>query len=321
MRAVLRLPLTNGAKAMPSEFDLINRIVAGLGDRAAGDWITVGPGDDAAVIAATPRRQQVASIDTLLPDLHFPATAPAQLIGYRALMVAFSDLAAMRAQPRYCLVSLSIEQSQLVQGDAWITELAQGMATAARRLGVFVCGGNLTQGPMNIAVSVHGEVDPQQLLLRSGAQPEQSLYVTGPLGAAAACVRTAHMMPAKPQSLTPLQAAYYQPMPRFDLSTLLAPASAGLDISDGLGQDLAHLCDASGCGADIESRSIPVALGALIEDALFGGDDYELLLASDEPLPGAIRIGTLSATPGVRLDGEPLQRRGFDHFFSPDGSE
>ena len=86
---------------MRNEFALIDAIVEGLGDRATGDWVSVGPGDDAAVIKATPGLAQVASIDTLLPDVHFPAAAPAQLIGYRALMVSFSDLAAMRAAPRY----------------------------------------------------------------------------------------------------------------------------------------------------------------------------------------------------------------------------
>ena len=299
---------------MLGEFALIDAIVAGLGDRAAGDWITLGPGDDAAVIAATAGLSQVASIDTLLPDVHFPAAAPPQLIGYRSLMVSFSDLAAMGAVPRYCLVSLSMDESQAALGSAWVEALAQGMATAARELGVYVCGGNLTRGPLNIAVSVHGEVEPQRLLLRSGGSPGLSLYVTGPLGAAAACVRTEQMMPVEPDALTPLQAAYYRPRARFDVSSLLISAAGGLDISDGLAQDLEHLCRASGCGAALDSAAIPVALGAQLDDALFGGDDYELLLASDLPLAGAHRIGYLTPELGLRLDGEPLNGRGFDHF-------
>ena len=198
---------------MPGEFVLIEAIVAGLGDRAAGDWITLGPGDDAAVIAPSPGLSQVASIDTLLPDVHFPAMAPPRLIGYRSLMVSFSDLAAMGAEPRYCLVLPSIDLA--AHGSTWIEGLAQGMAEAARELGVYVCGGNLTRGPLNIAVSVHGEVEPQRLLLRSGGSPGLSLAVTGPLGAAAACVRTGHMMPAQLEALTPLQAAYYRPRAAF----------------------------------------------------------------------------------------------------------
>ena len=284
---------------MRNEFALIDAIVEGLGDRATGDWVSVGPGDDAAVIKATPGLAQVASIDTLLPDVHFPAAAPAQLIGYRALMVSFSDLAAMRAAPRYCLVSLSMDESQ---GAAWVASLACGMADAARELGVYVCGGNLTRGPLNIAVSVHGEVEHQHLLRRSEGRPGQQLTVTGALGAAAACVRTGQMLPVDPKALTPLQHAYYRPQARFDVFAMVQAASAGLDISDGLSQDLAHLCAASGCGAALQSLSIPIGAGATLEDALFGGDDYELLVASNEALPGAYTIGVLTAEPGLTLD-------------------
>ena len=296
---------------MRNEFALIDAIVEGLGDRATGDWVSVGPGDDAAVIKATPGLAQVASIDTLLPDVHFPAAAPAQLIGYRALMVSFSDLAAMRALPRYCLVSLSMDESQ---GAAWVASLACGMADAARELGVYVCGGNLTRGPLNIAVSVHGEVEHQHLLRRSEGQPGQQLSVTGALGAAAACVRTGQMLPVDPKALTPLQHAYYRPRARFEVSAMVQAASAGLDISDGLSQDLAHLCAASGCGAALQSLSIPIGAGATLEDALFGGDDYELLVASNEALPGAYTIGVLTAEPGLTLDGAPFAAKGFDHF-------
>jgi len=301
---------------MLSEFALIDAIVAGLGDRAAGDWISLGPGDDAAVISTRSGLSQVASIDTLLPDVHFPAAAPPQLIGYRSLMVSFSDLAAMGAVPRYCLVSLSIDESQTALGSAWVEALAQGMAEAARELSVYVCGGNLTRGPLNIAVSVHGDAEPQRLLLRSGGSPGLSLYVTGALGAAAACVRTGQIIPAEPENLTPLQSAYYRPKARFDLLSSVASAAGGLDISDGLVQDLEHLCRASGCGAALNSVAIPVASGAQLDDALFGGDDYELLLVSEKPMAGAHCIGSLTAEPGLRLDGEPLYTRGFDHFRS-----
>ena len=97
--------------------------------------------------------------------------APPELIGYRALTVSFSDLAAMRGMPKYCLVSLSIDESQLALGADWVLLLARGMADAAQELGIYVCGGNLTRGPLNIAVSVHGEVAPQQILRRSGGYP------------------------------------------------------------------------------------------------------------------------------------------------------
>lgn len=299
---------------MQDEFALIDAIVAGLGDRAAGDWISVGPGDDAAVITPTPGMQQVASIDTLLADVHFPLAAPPELIGYRALMVAFSDLAAMAAMPRYCLVSLALDESQLRQGGQWVLALAQGMAEAARQLGVYVCGGNLSRGPLNITVSVHGEVHAQQVLLRSGATAGEGLYVTGALGAAAACVRLQQMLPAEPTALSAIQQAYYRPQARFDFVPKLDLASAGLDISDGLTQDLWHLCRASGCGAALSSADIPVAAGAALADALYGGDDYQLLLASAHPIPDSYCIGVLTDRQHITLDGEPMDPRGYDHF-------
>jgi thiamine-monophosphate kinase len=296
------------------EFGLIDAIVAGLGDRGAGDWITVGPGDDAALIQATPGMHQVASIDSLLADVHFPLSAPPQLIGYRALMVAFSDLAAMAATPRYCLVSLSIDAVQLALGSGWVVALAQGMAEAAAVLGVYVCGGNLSRGPLNIGVSVHGEVDRQRVLLRSGGAAGHGLYVTGPLGGAAACVRTRQMVPADPKALTPLQQAYYRPLARCDLAADLGLVAAGMDISDGLAQDLGHLCRASGCGAALDSSAIPVAPQATLDDALFGGDDYQLLLASEHPIPNAQRVGYLTHGAAVTLDGEALAPQGYNHF-------
>ena len=121
---------------MRNEFALIDAITRGLGDRAAGEWVAVGPGDDAAVISTTSNFTQIASIDTLLPDVHFPAEAPPELIGYRALMVSFSDLAAMRGMPKYCLVSLSIDESQLALGADWVLLLARGMADAAQERGI-----------------------------------------------------------------------------------------------------------------------------------------------------------------------------------------
>ena len=111
-----------------------------------------------------------------------------------------------------------------------------------------------------------------------------------------------------------MQRAYYRPHARFDVLAIIMPATAGLDISDGLSQDLGHLCAASGCGASLQSSSIPIAEGATLEDALFGGDDYELLIASDESLPGTYPIGVLTAESGLTLDSAPLAPKGFDHF-------
>ncbi|NOX49302.1 MAG: thiamine-phosphate kinase, partial [Gammaproteobacteria bacterium] len=136
------------------EFSLIDCIVSELGSQAKGPWIALGPGDDAAVIAQSPGCQTVASIDTLIAERHFPTAAPAELVGYRALMVSLSDLAAMAAVPRYALVALTLPRAD----KDWVVGMARGMADAARLTGTYICGGNLSRGPLSITVSVHGEV-------------------------------------------------------------------------------------------------------------------------------------------------------------------
>ena len=123
---------------------------------------------------------QVASIDTLVADVHFPNNAPPELIGYRALMVSLSDLAAMAAVPRYALVALTLPE---VAGDTcqqWVQRLASGMAAAAQETHTALCGGNVSRGPLSISVSVHGEVEAGQARLRSTAAAGEGLYVSGP---------------------------------------------------------------------------------------------------------------------------------------------
>lgn len=294
------------------EFALIADIVAGLGEHAGGPQIELGPGDDAA-LAAPPSQLgadavAVASIDTLLPDVHFPAAAPADLVGYRAIMVAASDLAAMAALPGYMLVSLTLPQAD----QAWVKALTQGMAQAAGELALPLCGGNLTRGPLNIAVSVHGWVRRGQAVTRSGAEPGDILQVSGPLGGAAACVRQKAF--AVQGTLNDLQRAYYRPRARLDLREVIAGAHAAIDISDGLLQDAVHLLAASNCGAEVKTPQLPVAEGAELNDALHGGDDYELLVAHPSVLPGFAKVGVLTAGQGLKLDGKPIRSEGYDHF-------
>jgi len=197
------------------EFALIDIIVEAMGDRAQGEWVRLGPGDDAAVIATTPGFDQVASIDVLVPDVHFPAQAPAFLIGYRALMISLSDLAAMGATPRYCIVALTLTEADVGDG-SWLAELSRGMAQAARDSGTYICGGNMTRGPLNIAVSAHGEVARGCEVRRSGGRPGDKIYVSGPLGGAGACLRQDMLLPVQVDAMSELQKAYYKPQARFD---------------------------------------------------------------------------------------------------------
>ncbi len=297
------------------EFALIDLIVAELGDRAQGDWVRLGPGDDGCVIEPVAGRQWVASVDTLIPDVHFPGAAPAELIGYRALMVSLSDLAAMGATPRYVLVALSLPQPDA----QWVCALARGMAEAARTCDVYICGGNLAKGSLNITVSAHGDCDGARLLLRSGARPGDRVCVSGVLGGAAACVRTNQLNPGTRfipgTRLTPVQERYFLPRARFDLIDKLADASAAaIDISDGLVADAGHLARASRVALHLDSTAVPVHPDARLQDALYGGDDYEILCTTPKPVAGLIPVGEVVQGSGVYLDGARVTQGGYQHF-------
>ena len=297
-----------------NEFALIDTISDVLGDAAIAPWISVGIGDDAAVMRPRAGFEQVASIDTLVADVHFPKHAPANLVGYRALMVSLSDLAAMAAVPRYALIALPLPDSSDVFGEHWLRQLAAGMAAAGRATNTALCGGNLSRGPLSISVSVHGEVETGQATLRSTAAAGGRLYVTGALGSAGACLRRQQLLPAQEHALNDLQRAYYQPAARFDCRPEILAATSAIDISDGLVQDLSHVLKASGCGADLYARSIPLGVGAALTDALYGGDDYQILFTSGRAANAGLCIGELSSVTGIRLDGKEIQLNGYQHF-------
>ena len=295
------------------EFALIREVVNNLGDRAQGRWIALGPGDDAAVIDQSPDTQVVASIDTLVSGVHFPTDAAPELIGYRALMVSLSDLAAMAATPRYVLVALTLPNPD----GAWVGQLARGMASAAEVCDTYLCGGNFARGPLSITVSVHGEVPDGQAVTRAGARVGDQIYVSGPLGGAAGCVREADFFIATGAELSARQQRYYRPRARFDLMTdLRSQANAAIDVSDGLLVDLAHMCAASEVQARISSKLVPVFTGAQLDDALFGGDDYEILCTARQAIPGMIHIGEVTAGSDVLLDNNEVDAKGYNHFES-----
>jgi len=300
------------------EFALIDLIREELGATALGPGVQLGPGDDAAVIALRPGWELVASIDTLVADVHFPADADPELIGQRALRVSLSDLAAMGAEPLYVLVSLT-----LPRGDAdWVRGLARGMAGAAAALGVAVSGGNLARGPLNLAVAVQGQLPAGSALRRSGAVAGQTVYVSGPLGGAAAAVQQGGLSRCRRGTLDSLQHAYFEPDIDLALGQRLRDwAGAAIDLSDGLLQDLTHLCRASAVAVELHGSAIPVAPGATTAQALSGGDDYRLAFTAGE-LPGEVAhavhpVGRVVAGAGLSLDGEPCEPSGYRHFQSP----
>ena len=294
------------------EFALIERIRAQLGGDAP-EWLVLGPGDDGAVVRPPPGHDIASSIDSFLADVHFPAHADAELIGYRCLMASLSDLAAMAATPAWALVALS-----LPEGDAgWVTALARGMEEAAATAGARIAGGNLAAGPLTITVSVQGWAPTGTMLARSGAKPGDAICLSGPLGGAASALRTADLTASQPGQLSPLECGYWRPQPPFSLAPALrSHASSGIDLSDGLLADLGHVAAASGVSLQLESARIPLAQGATLEDALSGGDDYALAFTTaHQPLMARCAvIGEVASGSGMRLDGRPVDAQGFRHF-------
>lgn len=290
------------------EFALIDRIVAILGARAGGEGVLLGPGDDAALVAVPPGFDLAVTTDTLVAGRHFPTDASGDLVGERAMGVNLSDLAAMGAEARYCVVALTAPKPEV----PWIEAFAKGLARAAARHGVAIVGGNLARGSLSVSVAAHGIVPRREALVRSGARPGDRVYVSGALGVGHAA-RLAG------------DARFYRVEPRLALGvSLRGVASAAIDISDGLLSDLRHLCTASGVGAEIDLEAVPVCADVDAPTALTCGDDYELLFTAPDPspLPETVHaIGRIVAGEGVTVldGGRPLpqdadQPVGFRHF-------
>nr|WP_290443792.1 thiamine-phosphate kinase [Halomonas sp. Mc5H-6] len=297
--------------------------------------VALGIGDDAALLNPQPGRQLVVSVDTSVVDVHFPGGAPAEAIGHRALAVALSDLAAMGATSRWCVMALTLDQSQFADdnaADAWLSGYARGFATLAGRHATTLVGGDVTSGLLSIAVTVMGDVPNATALTRSGARPGDVIAVTGALGGGAGGL--ALWQQGERNSAHPLLERYLRPTPRLAAGEALREwATAAIDISDGLLADLGHLREASGVGVRLSLEALPLAEGleqalgleAARQAALTGGDDYELLVTLPPAHVEKARqqlavsgvplhvIGECSDIPGVH--GLPVQRyHGWQHF-------
>ncbi|MBL8262511.1 MAG: thiamine-phosphate kinase [Xanthomonadaceae bacterium] len=313
------------------EFDLIARIHARAASR--GD-VVLGIGDDAAILRLPPDRDLVVAMDTLNTGVHFPEdTAPAD-IGWKALAVNLSDMAAMAATPAWCTLSLSLPQSDAV----WVDDFLDGFLALAAQHEVALVGGDTTRGPLSVCVTIHGLVEPRGALRRSGARVDDDIWVTGTLGDAAGALRQWQTGIA----IDPvLRARLDRPTPRVAAGFALAGiAHACIDVSDGLLADLAHVCRASRVGAALDVDALPAS--DALRDAFdretaralqsAGGDDYELcftapktarisiesaLFGCDVP---ATRIGRVTADAGLVVlhdaDGGAWSppRRGYEHF-------
>ncbi len=289
-----------------NEFEIIDRITQILGPAARADCVLVGPGDDAAIVSVPPGFELAVTTDTLVAGRHFPADAPGDLVGCRAMGVNLSDLAAMGAEPSFCVVSLTVPTADM----AWIEACARGIAEYATRYGASIVGGNIARGPLAVTITAHGVVPAGECLLRSGAKAGDTVFVSGTLGVGHAALLADDLR-------------FYRVEPRIDLGQALRrSASAAIDISDGLLADLSHICRASGVGARLTLEAMPVAVGVEPQTALTCGDDYELLFTAselpdvDEPVTA---IGEIVEGDGVAVLDRgrvlPMDKaKGYQHF-------
>jgi thiamine-monophosphate kinase len=276
------------------EFELISRY---FDRRQKADGVRVGIGDDGAVLKPSGDLDQVQVIDTLVSGVHFPVDTDPADIAYRAVAVNLSDVAAMGARPRWMTLALTIDEFN----EQWLESFATGLFEAADTHDVALVGGDTTRGPtITVTVTVIADVESECALLRSGAEPGDSVFVTGTLGDAAAGLNLLQ----RGEKDGHLVARFLRPTPRISTGqALIRQASAAIDVSDGLAGDLAKLLKASGVGADVDIEKLPLS-DALCsrfntEDqqcfALTGGDDYELCFtakaSSVADIPGITEIG------------------------------
>jgi thiamine-monophosphate kinase len=299
-------------------------ILNGIRARAGGNRaLRVGIGDDAAVLAVRRGEEIVVTTDFSLEDVHFRRGwhAP-EAVGHKCLARGLSDIAAMGARPVAAFLSLAVpaeltRESKSGAGvGAWLDRFYCGLLLLAERWQVPLAGGDLAQsaGGRHARVAadivVVGAVERGRALLRSGAKSGDVLYVTGTLGGATAELRALTRSPARYRSVildTP-EHPHFFPQPRIGVGRALVRrrlATAAIDISDGLSVDLQHLCEESGLRAEVDAALLPLGAGAALNDALHGGDDYELLFTAD----AGVRVPRRIAGVPVRRVGKMLRRR------------
>ena len=322
-----------------SEFDLIRRYFT-----HAAPGALLGVGDDAALLQVSAGNVLAVSTDMLVSGTHFLPDADPFLLGHKTLAVNLSDMAAMGAAPRWAVLAIALPEAD----EAWLAQFSAGFFALAQQHDVELVGGDTTRGPLNLCVTIFGEVPAQQALRRCGAQVGDEIWVSGCLGDAALAL--AHLQGRIALSGAELAAclpALYQPLPRVALGLALRGiASSAIDISDGLLADLGHILEASQLGAKIEFAVLPVSAvlrARLTPDAttshstrpskddsqvagydkgglrgvdlfqhcvLSGGDDYELCFTV--PAVRHAEVERLSARLDLPLTriGEIVERRG-----------
>jgi thiamine-monophosphate kinase len=327
---------------MAGEFALIDRYFARPTPSAV-----LGPGDDCALLQPSPGKQLAVTTDMLVAGTHFlPDTNPRNL-GWKALAVNLSDLAAMGATPRWVTLAGALPAVD----ETWIAAFAEGFFACAGEYGVDVVGGDTTKGPLNLCITALGEIEPGAALRRDGAQVGDQIWVSGRPGLASLGLAQLQGKIRLPEPWPRLCiAALEKPRPRVALGqALLGVASAAIDVSDGLLADLGHICERSGCAAAVRLVQLPSLRDVAgsgeaynadlrrlaLECQLAGGDDYELCftapgqnsleiarIAARLELPlwniGEIVAGSAGEVTVFDPDGLPVSfaQHGYDHFAS-----
>lgn len=279
--------------------------------------LVLGIGDDCAIFRQRGAAEDLLfTTDLMIEDVHFRRrTHPASAVGHKALARGLSDIAAMGGEPRFCLLSLALAPWTDAR---WLDRFWRGFFDLARATGTVLAGGDLGHSArLTCDIVVCGAVPKGSALRRDGARPGDEIYVSGRLGGSALGLKTRR---GRAWQL------HLRPKPRLELGRFLrteAGATAAMDLSDGLSLDLHRLCLRSGVAAELDAE-IPVFPGATIEQALHGGEDYELLFtlpprASPPKRAGGVpltRIGTVrKGVPGaVQFNGRPLAPLGYDHL-------
>ena len=341
-----------------NEFSLIDTYFKPLGEianqDAASPNVVMGIGDDCALLAAKPGYQLAVSADTLVAGIHFPETTHPIDIGYKALAVNLSDLAAMGAEPAWFSLCLTLPE----QNESWLKGFVQGLEILARQFNVPLVGGDTTKGPLTITIQVAGWVEQGAAMLRREAQPGDHIYVAGQLGWPYLGLRILQQTLPPEIGLTNRERQFalerfLRPLPQLALASVIKNhVNSAIDISDGLYADLNHLIVASGVGAAIDPASVPVAeplrgyqndlahqlqdseteASKIINNAINFGDEYQLLftlpaesvallqmsvaaMSLNSPQQTLYKIGEIIATEGLHdKQGNSLLAQGYKHF-------
>ena len=336
-----------GRRGGQGELELLRQIRSRTA-RAAANGVRLGIGDDCALLSPGPSEELAVTTDLSIAGRHFRLDwHPPEVVGHRVLARGLSDIAAMGARPVAAFLSLGLPRELTVSTGrrrAWIERFYDGLLALADAHKTLLAGGDLAESPVALAdIVLVGAVPRDRALLRSGAQPGDLLYVTGSLGGAAgglarlgtlsAAPNNSHREPVIPKKMQPLLAAHLFPQPRVAQGLWLQQrglATAALDLSDGLSTDLAHLCEESKVAAEVDAHALPVHPTATLDQALHGGEDYELLFTVPPTarLPRAIagvpvtRIGCIlrrrPSNPAIMLvtpeGSQPLEPHGWEHF-------